>query len=113
LLSLSGATWWQTLLWTQPWEAMPTLLAGLRISTAMAIVVATVTEMVAGAEHGIGARIVSAQVAGQTAQLTAAIVAVGVAGWALNAILEKVEDWRKDGSVPSSVEEPARVRARK
>ena len=91
LLSVSGATWWQTVAWTQPWEAMPTLLAGLRISTGMAIVVATVTEMVAGAEHGIGARIVSAQVAGQTPQLTAAIVSIGVGGWVLNALIRRLE----------------------
>jgi ABC-type nitrate/sulfonate/bicarbonate transport system permease component len=91
LLSLSGATWWQTLLWTQPWEAMPTLVAGVRISTGMAIVVATVTEMVAGAEHGVGARIVSAHVAGQTPQVTAAIVSVGVVGWVLNFVIWRVE----------------------
>jgi ABC-type nitrate/sulfonate/bicarbonate transport system permease component len=91
LLRLSGASWLQRLRWTQPWEALPTLLAGLRIAAGMAVVVATVTEMVAGAPHGIGARVVSAQVAGQTPELTASIVAIGLAGWALNAVLRHLE----------------------
>ena len=91
LLRLSGASWGQQLRWTQPWEALPTLLAGLRIAAAMAVVVATVTEMVAGASSGIGARVVSAQVAGHTPELTAAIAAIGLAGWALNALLRALE----------------------
>lgn len=91
LLRLAGASWAQQLRWTQPWEALPTLLAGVRIAAAMAVVVATVTEMVAGATSGIGARVVSAQVAGQTPELTAAIFAIGLAGWALNALLRALE----------------------
>lgn len=100
LLALSGATWSQRLRWTQPWEALPTLLAGLRIAAATAVVVTTVTEMVAGAPTGIGARIVSAQVAGQTPQLTAAIVAVGASGWALNALLRALQRGAVPGEAP-------------
>lgn len=91
MLLVAGAGWWRRLAWTQPWESLPALLVGLRVSTAMAIVVATVTEMVAGAPHGVGARIVSAQVAGDTPQLTAAIVLVGLAGWALGLLLRAAE----------------------
>jgi NitT/TauT family transport system permease protein len=91
LLGLYGASWRQRLWWTQPWESLPTLASGLRIAAATAVVVATVTEMVAGAPYGVGARIVSAQVAGQTPQLTAAVVVAGVAGWALNAALRALE----------------------
>jgi ABC-type nitrate/sulfonate/bicarbonate transport system permease component len=91
LLRLSGAGWWRRLAWTQPWESLPALLVGLRVASAMAVVVATVTEMVAGAPRGVGARIVSAQVAGDTPQLTAAIVLVGLAGWALGRVLRAAE----------------------
>lgn len=82
-LSLAGASALQRLRWTQPWESLPVLLVGLRIATAMAIVVATVAEMVAGAPHGIGSRIVDAQVSQDSAQLTAAIATVGLAGFVL------------------------------
>lgn len=91
VLALSGASWLQVLAWTQPWESLVALVVALRVSAAMAVIVATVTEMVAGAPHGIGARIVSAQVAGDTAQLTASVVAVGVAGWALGKALRSLQ----------------------
>lgn len=90
-LLLSGATSWQRLRWTQPWASLPALLVGLRVASSMAVVVATVTEMVAGAPRGIGTRIVSAQVAGDTPQLTAAIVVVGLSGWALGRCLAWLE----------------------
>lgn len=90
-LLLAGATGWQRLRWTQPWQSLPALLVGLRVASSMAVVVATVTEMVAGAPHGIGTRIVSAQVAGDTPQLTAAIVVVGLAGWAMGRALDGLE----------------------
>ncbi|MBK7859677.1 MAG: ABC transporter permease subunit [Archangiaceae bacterium] len=82
-LRLARASPLQLLRWTQPWESLPALLVGLRIATAMAIIVATVAEMLAGAPHGIGSRIVDAQVAQDTPQLTAAIAALGLAGFAL------------------------------
>lgn len=91
VLALSGASWLTTLRWTQPWESLPALLVGVRVSASMAVVVATVTEMVAGAPRGIGARIVNAQIAGETPQLTACIVAVGLAGWALTLVLKGAE----------------------
>lgn len=90
-LLLAGATGWQRLRWTQPWESLPALLVGLRVASSMAVVVATVTEMVAGAPHGIGTRIVSAQVAGDTPQLTAAIVVVGLSGWGMARFLAGLE----------------------
>ncbi len=82
-LGLAGASPLQRLRWTQPWESLPALLVGLRIATAMAIIVATVAEMIAGAPHGIGSRIVDAQVAQDTPQLTAAIAALGLSGFLL------------------------------
>lgn len=91
VLALAGARGLRALRWTQPWESLPALLVGVRVSAAMAVVVATVSEMVAGAPRGVGARIVSAQVAGDTPQLTAAIVAVGVAGWAISRALRAAE----------------------
>lgn len=91
LLEIAGASPLEALRWTQPWEALPALAVGLRTSASLAVIVAVVTEMVAGAEHGVGARAVSAQIAGDTAALTLDVVGVGLVGWALNATLRWLE----------------------
>ncbi len=90
-LELAGASRWRVLLWTQPWESLGALTVGLRTSASTAVVVAVVTEMVVGAPHGIGARVVSAQIAGDTDGLTLDIVAIGLAGWLLNLGLKQLE----------------------
>ncbi|MBE2251981.1 MAG: ABC transporter permease subunit [Myxococcus sp.] len=80
-LRLAGASWWQVLRWTQPFEALPPLLVSTRVAAAMAIVIATVTELVAPAASGIGVRVIGAQIAGNTGELTACLLAIGLAGW--------------------------------
>lgn len=91
LLALAGATRLQILAWTQPWESLGVLVVGLRSAASTAIVVTVVTEMLAGADHGIGSRVVTAQVAGDSVELTAAILAIGVTGWAINLGLRHLE----------------------
>jgi ABC-type nitrate/sulfonate/bicarbonate transport system permease component len=95
MLDLCGATRLGALAWTQPWESMGVLVLGLRSSASTAVVVAVVTEMVAGAEHGIGARVISAQIAGDTAGLTLAVVAVGIVGYLVNLGLRALERWAR------------------
>lgn len=80
-LLLAGASWWQVLRWTQPFEALPALLVATRVATGMAVVIATVTELIATAPRGIGSRVLGAQIAGRTGELTACLVALGAAGW--------------------------------
>lgn len=80
-LLLAGASWWQVLRWTQPFEALPALLVSTRVAMGMAVVIATVTELVATAPRGIGARVLGAQIAGRTDELTACLVALGLSGW--------------------------------
>ena len=59
------------------------------------MVVAVVTEMVAGAEHGIGARVIAAQIAGDTAGLTLDVLATGAVGYLVNVGLRGLERWAK------------------
>ncbi len=93
LLELAGASRLRALAWTQPWESLGPLAVGLRASASIALVVAVVTEMVVGAPHGIGSRVVSAEIAGDTAALTLDIAAIAVAGWLINLGLQRLERW--------------------
>lgn len=84
LLEVAGTSRIRALLWTQPWESLGVLVVALRTSASMAVIVAVVTEMVAGADAGIGTRVIAAQIAGDTVGFTHALLAIGVLGWAMN-----------------------------
>jgi len=91
LLDVAGASRWQALVWTQPWESLAILVVGLRTSASMSVIVAVVAEMVAGADRGIGTRVVSAQIAGDTVAFTQAVLAIGAVGWSVNLGLRRLE----------------------
>jgi ABC-type nitrate/sulfonate/bicarbonate transport system permease component len=91
MLDVAGATPLQALVWTQPWESLGVLVVGLRTSASTAVVVAVVTEMVAGAERGLGARVIAAQIVGDTGALTLAVLAAGALGYLVNLGLRGLE----------------------
>ena len=95
LLDVAGATGIQAASWTQPWESLPALTIGLRTSASTAVIVAVVTEMVAGAEQGVGARLISAQIASDTTTLTLDVLAIGAVGYAANLGLRRLEVWAR------------------
>lgn len=94
-LELAGARRLRVLSWTEPWESLAVLAMGLRTSASIAVVVAVVTEMVMGAERGIGSRVIAAQIASDTPGLTLAVLAVGVLGHGLNVGLRRLEAWAR------------------
>jgi len=93
MLDLAKATPMQALTWTQPWESLGVLVVGLRTSASTAVVVAVVTEMIAGAEHGLGSRVIAAQIVGDTPGLTLDVLAAGVLGYVVNLALRILERW--------------------
>lgn len=93
MLDLAEATPLQALAWTQPWESLGVLVVGLRTSASTAVVVAVVTEMIAGAEHGLGSRVIAAQIVGDTPGLTLDVLAAGVLGYLVNLGLRMLEQW--------------------
>ncbi len=95
MLDLAGATRLEALVWTQPWESLPVLAVGLRGSASTAMVVTVVTEIIAGSEHGIGSRIISAQIAWDTTTLTTSVLAIGIVGYAANLALRALESWAR------------------
>ena len=71
-------------------SALPQFFTGLRVASAVALIVAVTVELVVGAP-GLGQEVNAAQQSGRTDLMYAYIVAVGSLGWATNAGLEAVE----------------------
>jgi ABC-type nitrate/sulfonate/bicarbonate transport system permease component len=63
--------------------SLPHILAGMRISLALALIVTVVVELIAGSQ-GIGYYVVSMQFASRAADMYAAIVLLTLVGYALN-----------------------------
>jgi ABC-type nitrate/sulfonate/bicarbonate transport system permease component len=93
MLDVAGATPLRALAWTQPWESLGVLVVGLRSSASTAVVVAVVTEMIAGADRGLGARVISAQIVGDTGGLTLDVLTAGALGYGVNLSLRGLERW--------------------
>jgi ABC-type nitrate/sulfonate/bicarbonate transport system permease component len=93
ILEVAGTTPLRALVWTQPWESLGVLVVGLRTSASTAVIVAVVTEMIAGAERGLGARVIAAQIVGDTEEMTLAVLATGALGYSINVALRGLERW--------------------
>lgn len=90
-LTAMGAGFLDRLRWLHLYELAPPLLTGLRHAVGAGTIVATVTEMVVGAEHGLGTRAVTAQIAYDAPGLYAVLVTTGAASFALSRLLLLVE----------------------
>ena len=95
MLDVAGAAPLRALVWTQPWESLGVLVVGLRASASTAVVVAVVTEMISGVERGLGARVIAAQIVGDTEGLTLDMLVAGVLGYGVNLGLRELERWAR------------------
>ncbi|WP_201776619.1 ABC transporter permease [Allosalinactinospora lopnorensis] len=71
-------------------SAAPYIATGLRIASAIALVLAVTAELVVGAP-GLGQAIVVAQSSGATTLMYALIIVTGLLGWALNSAFQAAE----------------------
>jgi ABC-type nitrate/sulfonate/bicarbonate transport system permease component len=71
-------------------SAAPYIATGVRISSAIALILALTAELVVGAP-GLGRAIVVSQISGQITQMYALILATGLLGWLLNSVFQAVE----------------------
>jgi ABC-type nitrate/sulfonate/bicarbonate transport system permease component len=71
-------------------SAAPYLATGLRIASAIALILALTAELVVGAP-GLGRAIVVSQASGSITQMYALILTTGLLGWLLNAVFQAVE----------------------
>lgn len=71
-------------------STVPYIATGLRISSAVALILAVTAELVVGAP-GLGRAISAAQAGGATALTYALVFATGLLGWALNGAFRRLE----------------------
>jgi len=87
VLRAQGASARQQLAWVDAYEALPGIAVGARAALSVALVVVLVSEMLVGAEAGLGLRLVEATLRFDVGALLGAVALVGVAGAAANAAL--------------------------
>lgn len=84
--------------------ASPSIFAGLRVSTAVALILMIVSEMIAGGSGGLGERVVFAQRNFMIEEMWAGILVIGGLGYVIGTTFERIEGrslrWhrRDDGS---------------
>ena len=71
-------------------SAAPYIATGVRIASAIALILALTAELVVGAP-GLGRAIAISQISGAITQMYALILATGLIGWALNSMFKAVE----------------------
>ena len=71
--------------------ASPSIFAGLRVSTAVALILMIVSEMIAGGSGGLGERVVFAQRNFRIVDMWAGILIIGALGYVVNTIFERIE----------------------
>ena len=96
LFKLYGASRWQTLRYLRMPTALPSFLAGVKISGGLALVGAVVAELVAGtggSETGLAYRILEAGYRLEIARQMAALVLLALTGMAIYFSLDRVSRW--------------------
>ncbi len=73
-------------------DALPAIVSGYRIALSIALVIVVVTEMFIGAQHGLGYRIINAQLVYNTADMFSAILIAGVLGFVSNKLVQFAEE---------------------
>lgn len=71
-------------------SSLPYIATGVRIASAVALILAVTAELVVGTP-GLGREILLSQAGGQVRQMYAFIIATGLLGWGLNILLLSVE----------------------
>jgi ABC-type nitrate/sulfonate/bicarbonate transport system permease component len=64
-------------------EALPQILTGYRVAISLSLVIVVVTEMFIGTQHGLGHRIIDAQLVYNTSDMYAGILVTGIIGISL------------------------------
>jgi NitT/TauT family transport system permease protein len=90
-----GLTWRSIVLKIVLPGALPAILTGLRVSLAIAIILLVAAEML-GAEHGIGAYILTAGALYDLERLFAGVLMLSAMGVALNFAIGRIERWLLD-----------------
>lgn len=75
------------------WNALPSIVVGLRHAVSLSLVVIVVTEMFIGSQSGLGRRIIDAQISYDIPVMYAVILLTGLIGYAINLVFVGFEAW--------------------
>jgi ABC-type nitrate/sulfonate/bicarbonate transport system permease component len=92
ILRQMGASSWQVFRHVLIFEALPNILAAMRMALSLCLVLVVVAEIIVPAEPGIGRLIYDAQQALDTPRLYARIAVAGVIGFLLNEAFGQMEN---------------------
>jgi NitT/TauT family transport system permease protein len=96
---LLGAKWHHVICGIILFESLPAIIVAIRSALSLCIIIVTVTQMLVGAPHALGSRLVNAQISYSTAELFALIILIGFIGFASNWVLIAIErivvHWRR------------------
>lgn len=88
-MSTIGASIWEIILYQVLPESAPSMIAGIRISISQAFIVVLVTEMLFGANTGIGYLLYQASMMYRTDEVLALIIVTGLLGYSINKLAER------------------------
>jgi ABC-type nitrate/sulfonate/bicarbonate transport system permease component len=71
------------------WEALPSIVVGLRLALAAGLIIVVVTEMLIGAPHGLGVRALGALLAYRADELWVVILVAGAVGQGLSLLVTR------------------------
>jgi NitT/TauT family transport system permease protein len=81
-------------------DALPQIFAGVRVALSMGIIIGIVTEMLVGAQYGLGSRVINAQTSYATPELYFTVILVGLTGFFTNKLLIRLENrivhWKQE-----------------
>lgn len=79
-------------------EAPPQIISGYRVAISLSLVIVVVTEMFIGTNHGLGHRIIDAQLVYRIPDMYSSILITGILGYLLNKILiiseKRIVHWK-------------------
>ncbi len=90
ILSL-GATKWQVMKDVVWYEALPHIFTSLRTASSLIMIIVIVTEMLVGAQYGLGTRVQSVQITSNIPDLFATTITIGILGVLINRIFILLE----------------------
>ncbi|MCW3125800.1 MAG: taurine transporter permease [Bacteroidetes bacterium] len=91
MAQLYGANWYQVFTQVTFFDSLPYAMVGLRIAISYALIVAILTEFFMGSSFGLGQRITETYNLYQIDAMYAYIIIVGLLGYSLNFIFNKIE----------------------
>jgi NitT/TauT family transport system permease protein len=88
---IMGAQWHQIISRIVIFDALPQIFVGIRVALSMGIIIGIVTEMLVGAQYGLGSRVINAQTAYAVPELYFTVILVGLTGFFTNKLLILLE----------------------